>query len=207
MKPDDRAANLQAQANKVRRKYKVNVRTRRKWTFEGEDELVKDMVLVLKLANYTHSQIASIVGVSRGQVGEILQDANVKKKYMRLKESLPQAALELGQAYIIEAVQTIVHVMRTADDYAVVLKAAGDLLDRFGIPKLSRLERKTDDGQSPLDSIGRGGTENIFEQIRDMAPEIQERAAQLYDSFEQGMKQIITDSQEAEVETDNDPDN
>jgi hypothetical protein len=202
--PEDRAANIKAQTNRVKRKYKVNVSTRRKFNFEGEEELVKDMVIVLKLANYTHNQIGSIVGISRGQVGEFLADTKVQKKYMKLKEALPQAALELGQAYIIEAVQTIVHVMRTEEDNAIVLKAASDLLDRFGIPKLSRLERKTEDG-SPLGSIGRGGHEAIFEQVRGMAPEIQEKIANLYDSFEQGVQQIVSDGQETNSEI-NDPD-
>lgn len=193
--PESKAADLEKAAATVRRRYKVNIKTKRKFEFEGEEELVKDMVLVLKLANYTNTQIGHIVGVSRGQVKSYLAEPAMQKKYLKLKEALPQAALDLGKAYLIEAVQAIVHVMRTEVDNAIVLKAAADLLDRFGIPKLSRLERKTD-ADNPLDSIGRGGHEGIFNEVGRMSPELQEEAAKLYDLFETGMKTLMEKSED-----------
>lgn len=199
--PEDRAASLEKAAATARRRYKTNIKSKRKFDFEGEEDVVKDMVLVLKLANYSNVQIGTIVGVSRGQVKTYIQEKDFQKKYLRLKEELPQAALNLGKAYLIEAVTAIVHVMRTEEDNAIVLKAAGDLLDRFGIPKLSRIERKSE-GDSPLEGIGRGGHEGIFNEISRMSPELQEEAAQLYDMFETGMKSLMNkEKNQDETET------
>jgi DNA-binding XRE family transcriptional regulator len=49
---------------------------------------------VLKLAGYTNSQIASAIGISRGQVREILEKPEVTEK-LSLRTRLPQAALDL----------------------------------------------------------------------------------------------------------------
>ena len=185
--PAARAAELSRQRDKVTRRYKVNVSKRRKFSFEGEAELVYDMVVVLKLANYTNKQIAMIVGISIGQVKEILNDGNVQKKYLALKAKLPQAALELGRAYLIEAVQAVANIMRTADDPAVVLKAAAELFDRFGIPKVSR--QVTDlNSESPEDHpVG----DDLMAKLRQASPEVQTAAAELQDMFEEGLKQLL----------------
>lgn len=185
--PEEKAAELTTAAARVRKRYKVNVRTRRKFTFEGEDDIAKDMVVVLKLANYSNSQIGMIVGVSRGQVAEFLSDPNVEKKYMALKEKLPQAALELGRQYLIEAVQAIVHVMRNTQDEALVLKAASELFDRFGIPKVSRNEVKSEASEGedhPVD-------QSLLGKLRSASPEVQERAAELQDMFEEGLASLL----------------
>ncbi len=186
--PEERAASLQAQTSRVRKRYKANVNTRRKFTFDGETELVKDMVVVLKLSNYTHTQIASIVGVSRGQVREILSDGNVQKKLISLRERLPQAALELGRAYLIEAVQAVVHIMRTETDNTLVLSAAKELFDRFGIPKVSRSEQKTEieDSSHPV-------TPTLMDKLREASPDVQVKAAELQEMFEEGLSMLLGD--------------
>jgi hypothetical protein len=189
--PADRAAAIQEQTNKVKRKYKTNLRTRRRFVIQGEEELVKDMVVVLKLANYTHGQIASIVGVSRGQVGEYLKDENVQKKMLALREALPQAALELGKAYLIEAVQAVVHVLRTETDNALVLKAAAEMFDRFGLPKLSRTEATVDETNRLGDT-----DESLISQFRTVSPELQEKAAQLHDAMEEGLRVLLDEANE-----------
>lgn len=188
--PEDRAAGLRAQEARVRKRYKANVSTKRKFTFEGEDELIKDMVVVLKLSNYTNTQIASIVGVSRGQVKTILADGNVQKKLISLKAKLPQAALELGRAYLIEAVQSVAHIMRTSNDEQVVLKAAAELFDRFGIPKVSRQESKTDPGD---ENEGHPVTPQLLDRLRQATPEIQERAAALQEMFQEGLDTLLNE--------------
>lgn len=191
--PEDRAASIEAQTASVKKRYKVNTRTKRKFSIAGEEDLVKDMIVVLKLSNYTHRQIASIVGVSSGQVGVFLQDEKVQKKMLALREALPQAALELGRAYLIEAVQAVVHVLRTENDNALVLKAAAELFDRFGLPKLSRSEASIDDGKSVPDA-----DESLLAKFRHATPEMQEKAAQLHDMFEEGLKTILADSENRE---------
>ena len=192
--PEDRAASLRAQEQKVRKRYKVNVRTKRNFTFEGEDELIKDMVVVLKLSNYTNTQIASIVGVSRGQVKEILEDGNVQKKLIALKSKLPQAALELGRAYLIEAVQAVAHVMRTSDKDDTILKAAAELFDRFGIPKVSRIEQKDEE---PDD--GNPVTPSMMEKLRGASPDVQAAAAELQEMFEEGLTRLLSDHENKEI--------
>jgi len=186
--PASKAASLKKKTDKARRKYKINITKRKKFTYEGEQELVKNMIVVLKLANYTNEQTAMIVGVSRNQVAEFLKDGNVQKQYMRLKQQLPQAALELGQAYLIEAVQAVVHVLRTADDDAIILKAAGEIFDRFGIPKSSRVETTPPKGE---DDNPISGDPSLIDRIRGAAPETQEAVAQLQEAFEQGIAQLL----------------
>lgn len=186
--PDEKAAKLKTQTDKARKRYKVNITKRRKFTFEGEQELVKDMIVVLKLANYSNSQIAMIVGISRKQVAVFLEDGNVQKQYMALKSRLPQAALELGKAYLIEAVSAVVHVMRTTDDDALVLKAASEIFDRFGIPKSSRIETTPEQG-------GEDGSEindpTLMDRLRKASPETQDAVAQLTDAFHDGIAQLL----------------
>lgn len=195
--PAARAASIEEQTALVKRKYKKDINRRRKFSIAGEEELVKDMIVVLKLANYTHGQIASIVGVSRGQVGVFLQDEKLQAKMLHLREALPAAALELGKAYLIEAVQAVVHVLRTEKDNALVLKAAGELFDRFGLPKLSRTEATVDEKTSFGDT-----DESLISQFRTVSPELQEKAAQLHDAMEEGLRVLLSQA-EAEKGKDN----
>ena len=195
--PEGKAASLRAQSDRVRKRYKVNVTKRRKFTFEGEDELVKNMIVVLKLANYTNSQIAMIVGVSRGQVKEILEDGNVQKQYLALKERLPQAALDLGRTYLIEAVQAVANVMRTSTDDNLVLKAASELFDRFGIPKVSRSEQKVEADDS--ETGGHPVTPSLMEKLRQASPEVQAAAADLQEMFQSGIEQLLNSQTDEKV--------
>jgi hypothetical protein len=197
--PEDRNQEVEKLRRRVKKQYKVNVKTRRRFEIPGEESVVKEMALVLKLANYSNSQIAAIVGVSKGQVKDFVADPKFQNKLLYLKERLPEAALELGRAYLIEAVQAVAHVMRTSKDEAMVLKAAGEIFDRFGLAKLSRIERKNFD---PLDAIGRGGNETTLEQFRVAPPEIQEEAAQLFDMFEQGLKVLMDKATGSEENSD-----
>ena len=188
--PDEKAASLRKATEKARKRHKVVVTKRRKFTFEGEEDLVKDMIVVLKLANYSNTQVAMIVGISRKQVAAFLEDGNVQKKYLALKERLPQAALELGRAYLIEAVEAVVHVMRTTDDDAIILKAAAELFDRFGIPKSSRVETDKADGEeNPMSDP------TLMDRIRKASPEQQAQIADLQEMWEQGLEQILKESQ------------
>jgi hypothetical protein len=181
------------------KKYKVDVRTRSPVTLPKEQQIIEDTVVVLKVAHYSNTQISKIVGISRGQVAEILKAPRIQQRVQRITEKLPQAALNQLQNYMIEAVQWIVHVGRMnlheGGDHNLVLKAADTILDRGGTPKTSRTEKK-DESENPLNAIGRGGHEDVFERIRTLPPEMQERAAQLYDALEDGLKSIIAEGAE-----------
>ena len=179
------------------KKYKVDISKRSSVTLPKEKQIIEDTVVVLKVAHYSNTQIAKIVGLSRGQVAEILKDTRIQRRGEQIAEKLPQAALNQLQNYMIEAVQWVVHVGRSNlgpdGDHNLVLKAADTILDRGGTPKTSRTERK-DENENPLDAIGRGGHEGVFERVRLLPPESQERAAQLYDALEDGLKLIIEES-------------
>jgi hypothetical protein len=200
MTPDERSQSIQRRRSRQKKGYKVNVHTRRNFTLPGEEDLVKDMVAVLKLVNYTNVQIATIVGCSKGQVATYLNDPRVQKKILMLRERLPQAAIDLMQAYLIEAVQWIVDVGRTSSDEGMVLKAASEILDRGGIPKLSRNETVKPGG--PLDKIDRSGHESVFTKFDKLDDDAKEEAALLYDAFESGLNQIVDKAKSKEIESD-----
>lgn len=198
--PDTRAADGKRNVSSVKRRYKVDVNKRRK-LLPGEIEGVEDTVLVLKLAGYTRSQMAKVVGISKGQIKEILEKPEITERLIKLRSALPQAALDLLQGYMIEAVQAIVDVMRTTGDDKFVLQAAGEILDRAGLPKASRQERHSvNEDRTTFTDDG------ILEKLRSASPEIQEQAAQLIESLESLLSQHASggaaQTEEENAETD-----
>lgn len=167
--------------------YKTDLKRRRK--FVGtEEQFIEDMVVILKFANYSHNQIGAIVGVSRGQVGEMLQKPAVVKRLEAIRAAVPQAAYDLMQGYLIEAVQAVVHVMRTEAKGEVVLKAAAEIFDRVGMPKISRQENI-----NPPSSALEKQAETLLAKFKDKDPEIQEKAAELTEMFEQGLANLLAE--------------
>jgi hypothetical protein len=134
--PIKRAADAKREVARVKRKYKVDLNKRKK-LLPAEIPHVEDTVVVLKLAGYSRSQMAKVIGISKGQVKEILELPAVNERLVELRQALPQAALDLLQGYMIEAVQAIVDVMRSTHDDKFVLQAASEILDRAGLPKAS----------------------------------------------------------------------
>lgn len=181
--PNERAADAKKRVTSVRRKYKLNVNKPRK-LHEKEITHVADMVVVLKLASYSNTQIGRIVGLSRGQVKEFLDDPAMQARMVDLRASLPAAALDLLQGYLIEAVQALVDVMRRTDDDGLIIKAAGEILDRAGIPKSSRQERKIEESQVTVFT-----DDGIVEALREASPEVQEQAAQMIENLQDFLKQ------------------
>lgn len=164
----------------------------------GEIPHVIDMIVVLKLAGYNNTQMARVIGISRDQVGEYLREPGVEEKLVFMRERIPQAALELLQGYMIEAVQAIVDVLRKSEDDKYVLQAASEILDRSGLPKASKQERLnvnedrtifTDDG--------------IVERLREASPEVQEEAAQIVEQLEK-LLTAHADAVPTEAEEEND---
>lgn len=177
--PATRRVGQQKEIQRVRRKYKVNVSKPKKFV-AGEEAHVEQMVVVLKIAGYSNVQAAKIVGVGRNQVAEILKRPRVLEMLTSLRLSLPQAALELLQGYMIEAVQAIVDVMRVSNDDKYVLQAAGEILDRAGIPKASRQERHNVNEERTTFT-----DEGVIDRLRDAPPAVQEKAAQMIEAFEE----------------------
>jgi hypothetical protein len=120
-----------------------------------------------------------VIGLSHTQVNEILGNPKVAEKMISLRSALPQAALDLLQGYMIEAVQTVVDVMRTETDNKLVLQAAGEILDRSGLSKASRQERhQINESRTTLTDDG------LIERLRAASPEVQEQAAQAIEALE-----------------------
>ena len=188
--PNQRASNRKKTIASVRRRYKVDV-SRSTKLIPAEIPHVKQMIVVLQLAGYNHTQKARIVGISVDQVREMLKDPAVEEMLVMLRERIPEAALELLQGYMIEGVQAIVDVMRRSQDDATVIRAAADLLDRGGIPKLSKSERlQTNEEKTTITDDG------IVDALREASPEVQEQAAQLIEQLEGLLKTAVTEPAE-----------
>jgi hypothetical protein len=190
--PAKRAADGKRQIASVRRRYKVDVNKSRK-LLPAEVPYVDDMIVVLKIAGYSRSQMAKVVGISKGQIKLSLEKPEVIEKIVSLRSRLPNAAIDLIQGLMIEAVMTVADVMRTEDDSKMRLTAAFDLLDRGGAAKVSRQERHnlneerttfTDDG--------------IVEALRKASPEVQEQAAQMIEQLENLLGTAATSAGEGE---------
>lgn len=190
--PEDRAKKIKTDQLRVRRRYKKDVTKDRRFV-PGEREAVGMSVVVMRLAGYSNTQIGRAIGVSRGQVREILEQPEVADALLTLRQNLPQAALDLMEGYLIEAVQTLVDVMRTEQDNGIVLKAISELFDRAGLPKASRQERLNQSEESV--HITADG--EMMEMLRTAPPEIQEQAAQMIESLESLLRE---NAQKAEVD-------
>lgn len=191
--PDTRAADARRQIAGVRRKYKIDLNKRRN-LLPGEVPHVIDTIIVLKLAGYTPSQMAKVIGISRGQIREFLTDPGVEERLVTLRQALPQAALNLLQGYMIEAVQALVDVMRRTGDDKYILQAAGEILDRAGLPKASRQERHTVNEEKTTFT-----DDGIVDRLREASPEMQEQAAQLIEQLEKLLGDGVTETESDET--------
>lgn len=181
--PAARAKEKDTESARIKRRYSKNLTLKKKF-LPGEVEHVEDMVIVLRLAGYSKEQVARIVGMSSDQVTKVLNSPAVSEKLIAFRAALPQAALDLLQGYMIEAVQTLVDIMRMSEDDQVTLKAAGEILDRAGLAKASRQERhQINENRTTLVDDG------IVEKLRTASPEVQEQAAQAIEMLEK----LLTD--------------
>jgi len=142
------------------------------------------IAMILRISGYEYSQIALIVNATTESVKHWFtakQYVEFQEEYNILKASVTKAAAKLLEAYTIEAIQAIAHVMRTTYSDELVLKAAAEILDRAGMPKTSRQEKKSD--HEHHHEITAGG-ESLLEKLRDAPPEIQEQAAKGIEEIE-----------------------
>lgn len=189
--PEERADANKKSVKRIRRKYKVTLNKKKVYT-PGEREHLTDMVIVLKLGGYSNTQIGSTVGISRGQVKELLEEPKTAERLLTLRTNLPGAALDLLHGYSIEAVQAIADVMRATEDDALILKAAAEILDRVGIAKVSKSER--DIHNTNENRLTVGAEEGLLESLRQLPPDRQEEAAQMIEQIEK----FVADSIEGE---------
>lgn len=176
--PNRRASEAKDEIGRVRRRYKTDL-SRRTKLLPAEVPHVEDMVVVMKLAGYSRVQMGKAIGISRGQVREILDKPEVTEKIVSLRKRLPSAALDLLQGFMLEAIMAIVDVMRSSGDDGIVLKAAGEVLDRAGVPKASRQERlQVNEERTVITDDG------LVDKLREAPVEVQEEAAQIIERLE-----------------------
>ncbi len=180
-KDDNKNSAIERERRAIRRRYSKDLNKKRK-ILPGQNEFVLDQVIILKLVNYSNSQIAKFVGVSRGQVKEILAQPDVAERLTSLRAALTTGTLDLIQTFMIEAVMSIVHVMRLSEDDAVILKAAADLLDRGGVPKSSRTENQGHVVNEQRTVITTD--ERMMKQLEKLSPEKQEEVAAMMEGIE-----------------------
>lgn len=176
--PAKRASEGRKTVSRVRRKYKADLNRRRRLS-PGEEPAIAFTCVVLKLAGYSNIQIGQVVGISKGQVKVFLETPEAVELLIELRAKIPAAALELLHGYMIEAVQAVVDVMRKSPDDKMVLAAASEILDRGGMPKTSRQEKKSDQTQT-LNVTDDG----LLDRLREAPPEVQEHAAQIVEDLE-----------------------
>ena len=186
--PEDRAELQQKSVKRIRRKYKVALNKKKVYS-PGEREHLIDMVIVLKLGGYSNNQIGSSVGISRGQVKEILEEPKTAERILDLRQNLPGAAFDLLHGYSIEAVQAIADVMRSTEDDALILKAAAEILDRVGIGKVSKSEREIHNLNENKLTVG--AEEGLLDSLRELPPDRQEEAAQMIEQLENFVAESI----------------
>jgi hypothetical protein len=185
--PATRNSAKKKEIQRIRRTYKKNTSKRTK-LIPAEVPHVEFQIVVLKLANYSRTQIARIVGISRDQVAEMLEQPSVIEKLVDLRQKIPAAALELLQDFQIEAVVVLADVMRASPDDSLRIKAAESILDRGGVVKISKQERlNVNEDKTTITDDG------IVDKLREASPEVQEKAAQLIEQLEE----ILTTASES----------
>lgn len=176
--PEERARGQSKELTSIRRKYKVNTRTRKRF-LQGEEGAVATTVAVLKIAGFSNVQVSRVVGISRGQVAEILDKPEVQEELVSLRRNLTGAAIDLLQSYTIEAIQALINVLRTTPDDKIVIQAAAEILDRAGIPKVSRSEKSVETEERTTFT-----DDGIVDALRQLPPDKQEEAAQMIEGLE-----------------------
>jgi len=191
--PETRGAKLVASKRKrIRRNYRKTDKARGKRRMPGEILFKQDMAIILSLAGYTHEEIGLSLGEGKNTITEWLNMPDVMVKYEKITEALPEAARTLLETYSIEAVHTLVDIMRTSEDDKTTLDAIKEILDRGGLPKLSKTEQTKEEKLVVTD-------DGLVDRLREASPEIQEQASGLVEALEQ----LLSDhagSQKPEVE-------
>lgn len=186
-RPEDRNSVIDQGRKRVRRKYKLNPKKRRVVFEQGEENHLKTIAVILKVAGFTHSQIGASVGVTRGQIGDWLNEPKTKQLFLDTLDAIPAAAKELLQTYSIEAVHAIADVMRSSTDDKMILEAAKDILDRSGLPKATKSEIDRQDTKK----LEFGVNSEDLTALRDLPPHLQEEAAQLMEDLENSLRELV----------------
>lgn len=173
----------------IKRRYKTGAShgsSRKSKKAEDENEFTKSdlewkraCAAFLKASDYSYSYIADNLGVTKRMVKTWFEDETMQKRVESIRADMISGAISLGQTYTIEAVEGIAEIARRTDDDNIALRAWNDLLDRFGIAKVSKSQSVATKRKEV--AITDGG---LLEKIEGMPLETQQALAALAEEAE-----------------------
>lgn len=184
----ERMAILHAEQVKLRRRLNKEVKVKKKNPhLPGEEMLKKNTAVLLKIGvpNISYNEIADRIGETRKTVKDWFKtDVDVKDFYDWALNNLKEGSLELMKTYSLEAVETLVVLMRFGSE-KYMFEAAREILDRVGVPKVNRTEiERTDTTDHRW-----GDKDQLVAQIRALPIERQEEAIEAMEKFEELLAQ------------------
>lgn len=108
----------------------------------------QNIAVFLKVATYTHNEIAQALGEKRSTIREWFKEPRVIKLYESALENLSGAARQFLETLSINAVKRLGELVNHHDP-KIALDAIREVLDRGGLPKLSRVEKKQENDDKP----------------------------------------------------------
>lgn len=140
----------------------------------GEENFKKNMAIFLKIGvpGISYGDIGARIGETKTTVKKwFTDDPHVREQYEYIQANLKDGALELLQFYAIEAIETLVLLMRFGSE-KIMKESAVEILDRIGIAKLTKTES---DIKNTREHKWADQTD-LIEEIRALPPEKQEEA-------------------------------
>jgi predicted transcriptional regulator len=156
-------------------------RTKRVEVLPGSEQLLKQLTVVLTVAGYDQRRIAHQLGVSQPTISRWLREPEAEHHQRLLSRQLTDGAVLLLRRYSIEAVETLVEVMRLAESQKTRLDAAKAILDRIGLPGTLDLVNTAEAAEAALDV---SQEDEFFARFRAAPPEVQNEVATLYEQME-----------------------
>jgi hypothetical protein len=148
----------------------------------GEEQHKKHLAVFLKIAvpGISYGEIGARLGETKTEVkGWFKDDPSVKDFYEWALSSFKSSGLEYLGTYVLEAIETQVTLMRYGSE-KYMHEAAKDILDRYGLAKVSKSEVDSKRTQSHEWS----DHDALASEIRQLPPELQEEAISVIEHLE-----------------------
>ncbi len=149
----------------------------------GELAHQKNLAVFLKIANPRMSflDIGNQIGETKNAVKKwFREDADVREQFEYVSSHLKSSSIELLESFSMEAVMTLVTVMRYAEP-KLMKEAATEILDRIGVAKLSKSEVES----RSVKSHEWSDHDEMVKEIRQLPPEHQEQYVELMEGIQQ----------------------
>lgn len=164
----------------------------------GELMWKQNMAIFLKIGipGISYSEIGARIDETKTTVKKwFLEDPYVREQYEVISKGLKDSALELMEFYAIEAVETLVLLMRFGEE-KIMLTSAVEILDRIGIAKLSKSEAQITSKRSHQWE----DQSELINEIRQLPPEKQEEAIAMLE----GLQNMLVGQSSDSVDDDED---